>query len=83
MDQVVRVGNSSDGSQSQVITSSDGGVTWKAHHGTENSTYGGAVAYSADADTILWSSWNREVFISRNGSDFTTVSSLPRRGHCC
>ncbi|KAI3394754.1 hypothetical protein diail_2283 [Diaporthe ilicicola] len=76
VDHVVRVGNSSDGSQSQIITSSDGGATWKAHHGTENSTYGGAVAYSADSDTILWSSWNKEVFLSRNGSDFTVVSSL-------
>lgn len=76
VEHVVRVGNSSDGSQSQVITSSDGGATWKAHLGTENSTYGGNVAYSADGDTILWSSWNRDVYLSRNGSDFTAVASL-------
>lgn len=76
VEHVVRVGNSSDGSQSQVITSVDGGATWKSHLGTDNSTYGGNVAFSADGDTILWSSWNREVYLSRNGSDFTAVSSL-------
>lgn len=76
VEHVVRVGNSSDGSQSQIVTSSDGGATWKSHLGTDNSTYGGNVAYSADGDTILWSSWNREVYLSRNGSDFTIVSSL-------
>ncbi|KAK7722192.1 Xyloglucanase [Diaporthe eres] len=76
VEHVVRVGNSSDGSQSQIITSSDGGATWRAHLGTDNSTYGGNVAFSADGDTILWSSWNMEVYLSRNGSDFTTVPSL-------
>lgn len=72
----MRVGNSSDGSQSQIITSADGGATWKAHLGTDNSTYGGNAAFSADGDTVLWSSWNKEVYLSRNGSDFTVVSSL-------
>lgn len=34
------------------------------------------MAYSANGDTILWSSWNKEVCLSRNGSAFVPVSSL-------
>lgn len=37
------------------------------------------MAYSADGDTLLWSSWNKDVYLSRNGSDFTPVSSLAPR----
>lgn len=50
---VVRVGNTA-GTQ-QVAISSDGGVTWNIDYGADTNMNGGTVAYSANADTILWS----------------------------
>lgn len=77
VDNIVRVGNGSDGSQRQIIVSADGGFTWRSHPGvTDNTTYGGLGAISADADTILWSSWNRGVYVSHNESSFTNVTDL-------
>lgn len=72
---VVRIGNGS-GSQ-QVAVSSDGGASWNIHYGTDTSKNSGTVAYSADADTIVWSSGNAGVVRSSNQGTFTAVASLP------
>ncbi|KAH7635243.1 hypothetical protein B0T09DRAFT_379068 [Sordaria sp. MPI-SDFR-AT-0083] len=72
---VVRIGNGS-GSQ-QVAVSSDGGASWNAHSGTDTTKSSGTVAYSADADTIVWSSGNAGVLRSQNQGTFTAVASLP------
>jgi xyloglucan-specific exo-beta-1,4-glucanase len=72
---VVRVGNTA-GTQ-QVAISSDGGVTWNINYGADTSMNGGTVAYSANADTILWSTASSGVQRSQYQSSFTTVSSLP------
>lgn len=76
-DHVVRVGNGSNGSQIQLLISEDGGFTWRPHPGvTDNGTYGGLAAFSADASTIVWSSWSRGVLVSHNESNFVNVTSL-------
>ncbi|KAK6082204.1 glycoside hydrolase family 74 protein [Seiridium cupressi] len=72
---VVRVGNVA-GTQ-QVAVSTDGGATWSIDYAADTATYGGSVAYSADADTILWSSSSNGVLRSQYQSTFTAVSSLP------
>ncbi|KAI0129718.1 family 74 glycoside hydrolase [Xylariales sp. AK1849] len=72
---VVRVGNVAG--TEQVAISTDGGVTWNTDYGADNATYGGSVAYSADADTILWSSASNGVLRSQYQSTFAAVSSLP------
>lgn len=72
---VVRVGNTA-GTQ-QVAISSDGGATWNIDYGSDTATYGGTVAYSADADTILWSSSSNGVLRSQYQATFSAVSSLP------
>ncbi|KAL2147449.1 hypothetical protein VTI28DRAFT_9349 [Corynascus sepedonium] len=74
-DSVVRVGNSEGAPQ--VAVSDDGGVTWSAHAGADESTNSGTLAYSADADTIVWSSGNAGVLRSQNQSTFTAVDSVP------
>ncbi|EON99866.1 putative glycoside hydrolase family 74 protein [Phaeoacremonium minimum UCRPA7] len=71
---VVRVGNTA-GSQ-QVATSSDGGVTWSIDYGANTADYGGTVAYSADADTVLWSSSTSGVLRSQYTGSFAAVSGL-------
>lgn len=77
VDHVVRIGNGSDGSKPQVLASSDGGLTWQFHPGaTDNTTYGGLGALSADGDAVLWSSWNKGVYLSTNGSAFAAVPAL-------
>ncbi|KAK3350057.1 hypothetical protein B0T25DRAFT_257916 [Lasiosphaeria hispida] len=72
---IVRIGNSA-GSQ-QVAVSTDGGVSWSINYGAGTTQYGGTVAYSADADTILWSSSNAGVLRSQHQSTFGAVASLP------
>lgn len=72
---VVRVGNVA-GTQ-QVAISTDGGSTWNINYGADTATYGGSVAYSADADTILWSSASNGVLRSQYQSTFAAVSSVP------
>lgn len=74
---VLRVGNGSDGSEPQMLTSTNGGVSWQFYVGaTDNTTYGGLGAYSADGNAILWSTWNKGVYLSTNGSAFTLVPDL-------
>ncbi|EAA29333.1 carbohydrate-binding module family 1 protein [Neurospora crassa] len=72
---VVRIGSGS-GAQ-QVAVSSDGGASWHAHNGTDTTKSSGTVAYSADADTIVWSSGTSGVVRSQNQGTFTAVASLP------
>jgi xyloglucan-specific exo-beta-1,4-glucanase len=72
---VVRVGNTA-GTQ-QVAISTDGGATWNIDYGSDTAMNGGTVAYSADADTILWSSTSNGVLRSQYQSTFAAVSSLP------
>ncbi|GFP54400.1 xyloglucanase [Trichoderma asperellum] len=72
---VVRVGNTA-GTQ-QVAISSDGGVTWNIDYGADTNMNGGTVAYSANADTILWSTGSTGVQRSQYQGSFTSVSSLP------
>ncbi|KAI0973421.1 glycoside hydrolase family 74 protein [Xylaria arbuscula] len=72
---VVRVGNTA-GTQ-QMAVSGDGGASWYAYSGADTSMIGGTVAYSADADTILWSTSANGVQRSQYSSSFSSVSSLP------
>lgn len=72
---VVRVGNE-QGSR-MVALSTDGGESWNLNYATDESKYGGKVAYSADADVILWSTSNAGVVRSANQATFAAVSDLP------
>ncbi|KAL2262757.1 hypothetical protein VTK26DRAFT_147 [Humicola hyalothermophila] len=72
---LVRVGNS-EGSP-QIALSSDGGESWNAHYGAAEGQHSGTAAYSADADTIVWSSGTSGVLRSQNQGTFTAVDSLP------
>ncbi|KAL6879404.1 Xyloglucanase [Trichoderma longibrachiatum] len=72
---VVRVGNTA-GTQ-QVAVSSDGGATWSIDYAADTSMNGGTVAYSADGDTILWSTASSGVQRSQYQGSFASVSSLP------
>ncbi|KAK3316209.1 hypothetical protein B0H66DRAFT_478853 [Apodospora peruviana] len=72
---VVRIGNSA-GSQ-QAAVSTDGGASWNIHYGAGTTQEGGEVAYSADADTILWSTANAGVLRSQHQGTFSAVASLP------
>ncbi|TGJ79506.1 hypothetical protein E0Z10_g9258 [Xylaria hypoxylon] len=72
---VIRVGNTA-GTQ-QVAASGDGGVTWYAYSGAGTTMSGGTIAYSASADTILWSTSANGVQRSQFSSAFSSVSSLP------
>jgi xyloglucan-specific exo-beta-1,4-glucanase len=71
----VRAGNSNGAPQ--IAVSTDGGVSWNAHSGTDNTKNSGTLAYSADADTIVWSSGNAGVLRSQNQGTFTAVASVP------
>ncbi|KAH6640624.1 hypothetical protein F5144DRAFT_105023 [Chaetomium tenue] len=72
---IVRVGNSNGAPQ--VAVSADGGATWKAHPGTDDTKNSGTLAYSADADTILWSSGTSGVLRSQAQGTFAAVASVP------
>ncbi|OTA80284.1 glycoside hydrolase family 74 protein [Hypoxylon sp. CO27-5] len=72
---IVRVGNSA-GSQ-QIALSNDGGVSWSNYSGADTSLSGGTVAYSANADTVLWSTSVNGVQRSQDQAAFSAVSSLP------
>ncbi|KXH34672.1 fungal cellulose binding domain-containing protein [Colletotrichum salicis] len=72
---VVRVGNTA-GTQ-QLAVSSDGGATWNINYAAGTTQYGGTVAYSADADTILWSTATLGVQRSQNQGSLALVSSIP------
>ncbi|KAG8856494.1 hypothetical protein FRB91_000775 [Serendipita sp. 411] len=79
---IVRVGQVTDDSKPQIALSSDYGVSWSANSAapppTQNSGYaGGTIAYSANGDTLLWSTPNLGVFRSQNQVTFAAVSALP------
>ncbi|KAI0026021.1 family 74 glycoside hydrolase [Xylariomycetidae sp. FL0641] len=66
---VVRAGNT--GGEQQVAVSSDGGKSWNVYSGADTTMYGGDIAYSADGDTILWSTDNSGVVRSQYSASFT------------
>ncbi|KAJ4293836.1 Xyloglucanase [Collariella sp. IMI 366227] len=72
---VIRVGNTAGAPQ--VAMSTDGGRSWNIHYGTDNTKNSGTLAYSADADTIVWSSGNAGVLRSQHQGTFTAVASVP------
>ena len=74
-DNLVRVGNGA-GSE-QIALSGNGGQSWYIHYGTDQSKNSGNLAYSADADTIVWSSGNAGVVRSVSQGTFSAVASLP------
>ncbi|KAL2759328.1 glycoside hydrolase family 74 protein [Sodiomyces alcalophilus JCM 7366] len=74
---VVHVGNVAGGEQ--LAVSSDGGLTWSMSPAANTQAAGGTVAYSADGDTILWSTETVGVQRSLNGAALSAVASLPSR----
>ncbi|KAI1101768.1 glycoside hydrolase family 74 protein [Jackrogersella minutella] len=70
---IVRIGNSAQ----QIAVSSDGGASWGNYSGADTTLNSGTVAYSADADTVLWSTTTSGVKRSQNQGTFSAVSSLP------
>jgi xyloglucan-specific exo-beta-1,4-glucanase len=75
VDRVVRIG--SPGSGPAAAVSTDGGQTWAPHAGTDGSVKGGSVAYSADGDTVIWTTSTGSVIRSVGSAAFAAVSSLP------
>ncbi|KAK1977733.1 family 74 glycoside hydrolase [Colletotrichum cereale] len=63
---IVRVGKATD--SPQLALSEDGGATWAVLNSIGTSVTGGTVAYSADGDTIIWSTLSTGVQVSRNKS---------------
>ncbi|KIK71214.1 glycoside hydrolase family 74 protein [Collybiopsis luxurians FD-317 M1] len=55
----------------------DSGTSWNIDFGAALNVTGGHVAYSANADTVLWSSNTNGVLVSQFTNAFTAVSSLP------
>lgn len=74
---LVRVGDTEAATTPQVALSTDGGASWNIDYGAADSEYGGTVAYSADADTVLWSTESSGVLISQYQATFSVVLSLP------
>jgi xyloglucan-specific exo-beta-1,4-glucanase len=79
---VVRVGGVSGDTNPQIALSTDGGNTWFADYAApapsqSASMYGGTIAMSANADTLLWSTPSLGVMRSSQQSSFTTVTALP------
>lgn len=68
----VRVG----GDAGNIAVSTNGGVSWSQYAGSSTGS-NGIVSYSADADTIVWSTTNTGVLRSANSGTFTAVASLP------
>ena len=80
--QIVRVGNVDADSNPQVALSNDYGVTWSADTAAPAPSatagyQGGTIAYSADAETLLWSTSGKGVLISQNQAPFIAVSGIP------
>ncbi|KIM24194.1 glycoside hydrolase family 74 protein [Serendipita vermifera MAFF 305830] len=79
---VVRVGQIPADTLPQIAVSSDYGATWSANYAapapSANAAYiGGQIAYSANADTLLWSNPTLGVLRSANSASFTAVSGIP------
>ncbi|EPS38772.1 hypothetical protein H072_7465 [Dactylellina haptotyla CBS 200.50] len=74
----VRVG----GEAGNIALSTDGGVSWYSHpQSTSTTGSNGVVSYSANADTIVWSTTNIGVIRSTNSGSFTTISSVPANAY--
>ncbi|KAF3909261.1 hypothetical protein ABW20_dc0105982 [Dactylellina cionopaga] len=74
----VRVG----GDAGNIALSTDGGISWFSHPQSSSTTESnGIVSYSANADTIVWSTTNIGVIRSTNSGSFTTISSLPANSY--
>lgn len=73
---IVRIGNDGTTSTSQIALSSDGGKDWYSLTDSDTSIYGGVVAYSADASTIVWNTESSGALLFKNGAQ-STISSLP------
>ncbi|RAO66001.1 uncharacterized protein BHQ10_002013 [Talaromyces amestolkiae] len=72
---IVRAGSSS--TLPTVSLSTDYGLTWSADYAASSSTVPGAVALSADGDTVLLMPTSGSPLISKYTSSFSTVSGLP------
>lgn len=73
---MVRIGNT-DSTVLQIAVSTDSGNSWSQDYGAQENVTGGHVAYSANADIVLWSSQTNGVIRSQYTDAFTAVSSLP------
>ncbi|KAH8596192.1 glycoside hydrolase family 74 protein [Bisporella sp. PMI_857] len=72
---LVRVGSSGSDGYSQLSRSYDGGENWSPVTVASNATYGGKVAISADASSILWCTENEGTYAFIEG-DQQVVSSV-------
>ncbi|KAG8800604.1 hypothetical protein FRC17_006835 [Serendipita sp. 399] len=80
--QIVRVGNVDGDTNPQVALSNDYGVTWSANYAapapSATAGYGGGtIAYSANGDSLLWSSSGKGVLLSKNQGSFVSVAAIP------
>ncbi|WYZ33910.1 hypothetical protein EsH8_I_000186 [Colletotrichum jinshuiense] len=69
---VVRIGKATD--SPQLALSQDGGATWGVVNATGTTATDGTVAFSADGDTILWSTLSTGVQVSRNEGKLENVT---------
>ncbi|KAK7064455.1 carbohydrate-binding module family 1 protein [Favolaschia claudopus] len=74
---IVRIGTGDSTQGKQVAISNDGGKTWSQDFGAADNVQGGKVAFSANADTVLWRTNGQGVMVSQFTSAFTAVNSLP------
>ncbi|KAJ6519554.1 hypothetical protein C8R45DRAFT_852566 [Mycena sanguinolenta] len=74
---IVRIGTGDSTSGKQVAISNDGGNTWSQDFGAADNVEGGKVAFSANADTVLWRTSGQGVMVSQFTNPFTAVPSLP------
>jgi len=61
----------------QAARSTDGGRTWSIDSAAQAGPSGGKVAYSADADVVLWSTSSSGVLRSQQSKSYSAISSLP------
>ncbi|KAF8313483.1 Oligoxyloglucan reducing end-specific cellobiohydrolase [Clavulina sp. PMI_390] len=73
----VRVGNTDSTTELQIAVSTDSGSSSNYYYGATYGIYGGHVAYSASAVTILWSTSSSGVLVSKYSASFSSVSTLP------
>ncbi|CAG7847796.1 Xyloglucanase {ECO:0000303/PubMed:15541296} Short=XG {ECO:0000303/PubMed:15541296}; AltName: Full=Cel74a {ECO:0000312/EMBL:AAP57752.1}; Flags: Precursor [Serendipita indica DSM 11827] len=80
--QIVRVGNVDADTNPQIALSNDYGATWFANYAAPAPSAtpgyaGGNIAYSANGDTLLWSTPSKGVLRSPNQGAFSPVAALP------
>ncbi|KAJ7169606.1 hypothetical protein C8R46DRAFT_1217285 [Mycena filopes] len=75
---IVRIGNTGDGTQGkQVAMSNDGGTTWFQDFGAADNVSGGKASTTAGGDTVLWRTNGQGVLVSQFTNPFVAVPSLP------